>query len=543
MATVLFKSGTIVDGSGKPGFAGHLLIRNDKIEAVLKVDDPLPEADTIIDATDQVVSPGFIDMHSHADWLLPSDAHPQVLKCMLEQGVTTVVGGNCGVSPAPMRPETLTRIEDYATLLIDKPFEYHWRSMEDFFDYMGKSRPILNLAELVGHASVRYAATDIERGLLVPAELEKCLAETRLSLDAGACGLSFGLGYDPGMYSPLNEIEAFCEVAAEASKPVTVHVAAYSRISPCYPLTYLKAHNLRAIREILEIAQKTRCTLQLSHFIFVGRRSWKSVDAAIKLVDDARNWGLDVMLDAYPFTVGNTTILAIFPYWFLAMLPGGFDKRLALARLRFELEAGFRLVGFGYKDFQVMDIAVIGWEDLNGMTIDQIARQWDMSSFKTLLKITQKSVGAALMLFHGYSGEPGYEKPLETVLSHPACLFETDVILKSTGHSNPAGTGTFPKILGTYVRDKGLLALEDTVNRMTAASAKRFGINDRGLLAAGKAADIVVFDPRKISDSAPQGTLSSQKPKGIEHVFINGVQAVNNGTYVDDVRAGRMLRV
>lgn len=543
MKTVLLKSGTIVDGSGRPAFNGHLLIKDDKIDAIFNENDPFPDADTVIDATGLVVSPGFIDMHSHADWLLPSDDHPQLLQHMLQQGVTTVVGGNCGVSAAPINAGVIAAIKPFEAMLMDEPLEYRWGSMAEYFDIVEKARPVLNLAQLAGHGTIRYATTAKGRDRLSAAVLDKCLDQTRQCLEAGACGISFGLGYDPGMYAPLDELEAFFRVAAQAAKPVTVHAKAYSRISPCYPLTYLKPHNLRAVAELIDLVKKTGCALQFSHFIFVGRRSWASAEAALNMVDQARQAGLDIMIDAFPYTAGNTTINVLFPYWFLAMLPGGFDSRLARLRLRLELEAGFRLVGFSYRDFQVMEIGIPDWEDLNGMTITDIAKHWKISPFDTLLTIAQKSNGAALILFHGYSGEPGFEKPLEAVLSYPACLFETDVILKKNGHSNPAGLGAFPKILGTYVRDQKLIALEAAINRMTAKSAARFGIADRGLVAAGKAADLVVFDPQTISDSPGEGNKPAQTPKGIAHVFVNGAHAVENGSYVGDVRAGRVLRL
>ncbi len=542
MGTTLLKSGTVVDGVGSAAFKGHLLLKDDRIDSVFKEGESVSDADKVIDTTGCVIAPGFIDMHSHGDWLLPNDNHPDILKCMLEQGVTTLVGGNCGVSPAPVESENIGILEKFASLLIDTPFEYKWRSMADYFDYMDTTRLALNMAQLVGHASIRYAAADTVRGKMTQAEMQNCVTMTQQALDEGACGLSFGLGYDPGMYSPLNELESFCAVAAKLDKPVTVHLKALSRISPCYPVTYLRAHNIRALKEMIQIARRTGCKLQLSHFIFVGRNSWSTAPECLRLVDDARREGIDVMIDAYPYTCGNTTINAPFPYWFLAMLPDGYDKKWARARLRVELELGFRLVGFIYKDFQVMDVAVEGWEDLNGLTIADIASKWKTSPFNAMLELSKKSNGATLMLFHAYSGEPGNEKHLESVMTHELCLFETDTILRSRGYHNPAGTGTFPKILGEYVRDKKLLPLETAIHKMTGASAERFGIKDRGFLAPGKAADVVVFHPDKISDSPPQGTQPGGRPEGIAHVFLNGIHVVKDGHYVDNARAGRILR-
>ncbi len=542
MGTILIKSGKVIDGTGKTAFDGHLFLKDDKIESVFQTDDALPESDAVIDAKGCVIAPGFIDMHSHGDWLLPQENHQEVLKCMLEQGVTTLVTGNCGYSPAPVKKETIGPLENFASLLMDKPFEYTWTSVAEFFDQMEDRGPALNMAMQIGHASVRYAAADTLHGAMTPGELKTCLDTVERALDEGACGLSFGLGYDPGMYSPLEELEAFCKVAAGKDKPVTVHLKALSRISPCYPITYLKPHNIRALREMLEVAKRSNVRLQLSHFIFVGRNSWSTASECLDMVDQARKEGLDVMIDAFPYTCGNTTINAPLPYWFLATLPKGYDSKLARMRLRLELEFGFRLVGFIYKDFQVMDSGVAGWEDLNGLRIPDIAEKWNISPFNAMLRLSRMSGGGALMLFHAYSGEPGNEQPLESVLTHDLCLFETDVILKSKGHLNPAGTGTFPRILGKYVREKKMLGLEDAINRMTGASAERFGIKDRGSLSPGKAADIVIFDPETISDTPSVGQAPAGRPKGIAHVFLNGFHVVKDGLAVDRPRAGRMIR-
>ncbi len=542
MGTTIFKDGRVIDGSGAAAFDGHVLVEDDKIKAVIKKGEDIPRADSVIEASGKVISPGFIDMHSHSDWLIPLDDHPDLLKCLVEQGVTSFVGGNCGISPAPVRAETLNLLKAFASITIDRPFDFTWNSMAEYLDRIDETEPVMNLAQLTGHASVRYAASDKRRGAMSREDLDKCLEMARRSLDEGACGLSFGLGYDPGMYSPLDELEAFCSVAAEAKKPVTVHLKAFSWLSPCYPLTTLRSHNILALEEMLAIAKRTDVKLQLSHFIFVGRNSWRTAPRCIEMVEAARGEGLDVMIDGLPYTSGNTTIHAPFPYWFLAGIPGAYKSRWARARLRLELELGFRLVGFMYEDFQVMNAGVPGWEDLNGLRITEIAEKWKTSPFDAMLALAEKSRGAALMLFHTYSGEPGNEGPIEAVLSNDLCLIETDAAIRSEGYPNPAGVGTFPKVLGDYARDRKLFSLENAIKRMTSASAKRFGLNDRGVLAPGKAADMVVFDPETVSDTPPVGSKPAGRPKGIEHVFINGKQVVKDGAYIQGSRPGKVLR-
>lgn len=541
MKTTLIKNALIMDGSGKKASCGDILIESGLIKDIITQGSKPPPADEVIDASGCTTCPGFIDMHSHSDWLLPLKDHSGLLACLMEQGITSVVAGNCGFSPAPYRSDSPYSI---ATLepLLERPLDFTWRSMGEFLDKLSEDKPVLNVAELIGHATVRIARANTRRGAMKPRELAMCLDSVRKSFDEGAYGMSFGLGYDPGMYSPLKEIESFCRVAAEYDRTVTVHLKALSLLSPTYPVLTPRAHNLLALEEMLQIAKKTGIRLQLSHFIFVGRRSWRTAKKAISMVENARSEGLDVMFDAFPYMCGNTTINVVLPYWFLAKTPDSYKSRFARMRLRAELEAGFALLGFTYKDFQVMDPAIEGAEGLAGLTIPEIAEKWNISPFDAFLRLSEESGGGALILFHTYSGEPGREDVIEKVLSHDLCLFETDAIIKSTGYPNPAAKGTFPLILGPYVRDKELFSLEKAINRSTLASAERFGITDRGVLEKGKAADIVVFDPEIISDTPPDGTSPAGRPKGIEHVFINGRHVVVEGKYTGKDQSGKVLR-
>jgi len=197
------------------------------------------------------------------------------------------------------------------------------------------------------------------------------------------------------------------------------------------------------------------------------------------------------------------------------------------------------MVGTSYEDWQLMDAAIEGWEDLSGLTVPEIARKRNTSPFNIVLTLSEASNGAALMLLHAISNE----QILERILSHDLCLFETDAVIKSKGYPNPAALGTFPKILGHYVRERKLFSIEKAIQRMTSASAKRFGIKDRGILEPGKAADIVVFNPEAVSETPPMNGKPAGRPAGIQRVFVNGTQVVKDGNYTGSVRAGRVLRL
>jgi N-acyl-D-amino-acid deacylase len=317
---------------------------------------------------------------------------------------------------------------------------------------------------------------------------------------------------------------------------------ALSRISPTYPPTDLKPHNIRALTEIIRIARNTGVRLQLSHLIFVGRNTWSTADRCIQIIENEKARGMDIRFDAFPYTFGNTTINAFLPSWFLSKLPDAYQNRWNKMMLRAELLLGFKLVGFSYQDFQIMDAGVEKWQELNGYRIIDIARKWGLSPFETVLKLSQESNGQTVVLFHSYSGEPGQETVLENVLKHDLCLFETDALTRFGGYPNPAGLGTFPKILGEYVRNRKLFSMENAIQRMTSASAERFGIQDRGVLSAGKKADLVIFDPAIIDETPAKDHNPAGRPKGISHVIINGTQVVKNGEYQKGVRAGEVLR-
>ena len=542
MGTIILCHGKIIDGLGNRPFVGHVLIKGDQIGAVLKENEALPPADIIIDASGCAIAPGFIDMHSHADWVLTSINHPKLLKCLLEQGITTIVAGNCGISPAPVNHEKLQSLQwhNVASVCHEEPLNYTWRSIGEFLDKIEQLHPVVNVAQLVGHGAIRNSIANTPYVPMNSQELKTCLTELSNAFDQGACGLSFGLGLSPGMYSPIEEIEAFCRTAKASDKLVTVHLKSYAKISALYPVTiFSKPHNLRALKEMLNIARQTGVKLQVSHLIFGGTKTWPTAEDCIRMIDDAHQEGIDVMFDAYPYTYGNSSIDIMLPPEFIAAMPASFSNRWTRKKLKYKYEIGFRMVGISYEDCQLMDATIEGWEELSGLTISEIARKRNTSPFNIMLTLSEASEGAALMLYHTGSSE----QILERVLSHDLCLFETDAATKSRGYPNPAALGTFPKILGYYVREKKLFSIEKAIQRMTSASAQRFGIKDRGVLAPGKAADIVIFNPETVSETPPLNGKPAGKPNGILHVFVNGTQVVKDGVYIGSAGAGQVIRL
>ena len=550
MVEVLIKNGLILDGTGRQGFAGHVSIVGDKIESVMPAEAPEANdiaakgAERLIDAEGLAVAPGFIDCHSHFDWVLPLPHHHNFLFPMVEQGITTVVAGNCGYSPAPVTPGSKDLLSSGSEFLLDEPLAYKWRSMAQFLDYLESDSGLLfNMAQLVGHGSLHLAATGNHTRRPEPDELEKILNLTATALNEGAIGLSFGLMYPPGLFSDRQELLALAQATAKKGRILTVHKRALSKYSGSYPVIpfFDRAHNLKALDEILSIAGEAGVRLQISHLIFAGRKSWSTAEKIISKIEKASNLGLEVMFDIYPHFCGNSYLTVFLPAWFSQNLYENLENPRAIKRLRFELRLAKYLLGFDMADIQIMQAGYPAGEKYNGQNIVEIARQEGTDPVGAMLKIIKESNGQALQLTYGYSGDDTHEQLIENLMAHELCLFETDTILKSSGFANPASYGAFPRILGRFTRDKGIIELGEAVSKMSGRTARWMGIAQRGEIKPGNFADIVIFNPDTIADNTTIRE-TDRRPAGIDKVFINGEMVVDGGKYIQDKKTGQVVR-
>lgn len=532
--------GRVIDGTGVPAFPADVAITSDRITAVGDLD--ALEARETLPCEGRVVAPGFIDIHSHADWLLPGAGCGALVEPFVRQGMTTIVGGNCGFSPAPVTERSREAAQSASRLIADEELELPWETMTEFLDGLEQMDLPLNVAELVGHGAVRAGVT----GHLTPdvpadGELEEMERLTKEALDAGCVGVSTGLGYAPGIFAKEPELTAFARWAAESDKLFTSHVRAYSWVSPIYRSDPEETpHNILALQEVIRVARAARARLQLSHLIFVGRNTWPTSELAIEGIERVRAEGLDVAFDAFPYTAGNTTASVLFPPEMLPHLEAMLENPEAMAGLRTLGERVFEQIGFSLEDVQIMNANAPALDCYNGLFVVEAAERAGMEVWEFYARLVIESQRNARVLNHAYSGDDGEENALRAVLAHPLCTIETDTFLTRDGHQNPASYGTFPRVLHTYVRE-GLFSLEEAVRKMTGAAAERLGWTDRGHIGAGCAADLVVFDPETLRDSA---TFEQpvQFPTGIEQVFINGVQVVVGGRYVPGTGAGRVIR-
>jgi len=550
MSKTLVKGGMIVDGTGNEPFTGHLLIENDRIVAV--EDAKSPDAGSllssatgqVVDAQGFAVSPGFIDCHSHFDWTLPLSNHQEFLYPVIEQGITTVITGNCGFSPAPISAATNRTIQDYSEFLMEKPLDIQWNGMDGFLNYLDSSEGILfNNVQLLGHGTVHIAAlNDIVRQP-EKKELKQIITMTKEGLDQGAFGFSLGLMYPPGLFSPTKDLEKLAEVVAEKDQVLTVHNRALSRYSGAYPIIpfFSRAHNLRALEEVLTIGINTGVKIQISHFIFVGRKSWPTVHKALQMIEKAQDKGLRVMMDIYPHFCGNSYLTVFLPAWFTENLEQNLENPRAVKRLKLELNMAKFLLGINLNEIQIMEARYKAGEKYNGLNLGEIATMEHMKPIDVMLKIIRESDGQALQLTWGYSGDDENEWLMEKMMQHPLCLFETDTLLLSKGFPNPCSYGAFPRILGRFARDKKTLSLTEAVSKMSGKSADWFGIKDRGKVKPGQYADLVLFNPDTIADNTTVKD-TARRPTGIEKVMTNGQWVVENGRYVQGIKPGRVVR-
>ena len=535
---LIVRGGTVVDGSGAPRFQADIGINAGRIaEVIADKESKRVNALGEIDARGLVVAPGFIDLHSHSDWVAPIPEHAAILKPFLMQGVTTFVGGNCGFSVAPVRSQARHMLDESGQMLSERKFAWNWQELSEFGAHLKRQGMALNMAQLAGHGSIRLCVMGADAGEPSAEQLREMQAMLERAMADGAVGLSTGLGYFPGMIAKPKELAAMARVVGAAGGVLTSHLRAYSTRSLFFESEV--PHNLLAVREMVEVAREARVPLQISHLIFVGRRTWRTATDTLADIERAASEGVDVAFDTFPYTCGNTTIRVIFPAWSQPRLEELLDRTDGWTQLR----NGFQpLRAFIAEGVQLMWAVKPELAHLEGKFFGEIADVLRLDPVEAYLTIARESGTRARVLNHLYSGDDqGNEEALRAAISHRLNAFEMDTILTSRGHHNPASFGTYPRILGYYVRELGLLSLEDAIYKMTGMAAQRMHLKERGLVRKGFAADLCIFDPATIGCAA-DSRVPDQHPAGIHCVLLNGRALIENGKWCGDgVLAGQWL--
>ncbi len=542
----LLKNGFIVDGTGKKGFQGNLLIDGDKIEKISEQE--INAEGKVVDCTGLTVMPGIIDAHSHMDWYLPIKGHDELKLPFTAQGITTFMAGQCGFAIAGYRENSPYMGKIGNSLFPMDLIHIQWDTMQEYFDYLKKNGMTHNMMSLVGQGTTRTSIRGFDASPITKDEMKEMLGLLEDAMDQGASGVSFGLQYEPGIFTQGDELRQIARLVKKKDKLMTVHLRAYSALAPGYPMSTPKIlldyvmpfdgyepHNLMAIDELLDVARETGVRLQISHLIFVGVRTFKTCDEALSRIDKAIKEGVDVKFDTYSYHCGQSILGSIFPAWFLAQAPAAYSDKNMLKKLKSEFGLAQRFLGFGVNDIQITYANNPELNEFNGMFLSEIAKKRGMDWFDATMDIARKTNVSAAVLNHRYSDL----SVVENLMRHPASLFMTDALPEEHGVQNPAAYGNFPRFF-QLAREKKIISLEEAVFKMTGATAQRYKVKDRGFLKDGLAADITVIDFKNIKDNNTV-TETSNKPTGVEAVFINGIQVADKGKADGSIMVGKVL--
>jgi N-acyl-D-amino-acid deacylase len=529
MLDIKIEGGTVIDGSGTAGGRTDIGISDESIAAV--GDLSREPAARVLNASSRVVTPGFIDMHSHSDWSLWANRRAE---SKIRQGVTTEVVGNCGFSPAPVSTEHLDDLMGWA-LARPRGLDFRWRSMEEYLDALDAQGTALNVVQLVGHGALRIACMGFARREPTPVELRSMQALLTAAMEAGAWGLSTGLIYPPGSYARTEEIITLARVAARHRGIYASHVRGEA------------ATLLEAVAEALRVGREADLPVQVSHVKAAGRPNWGNVPRALALVDEAVADGVDAGADVYPYTASSTVLRALLPAW---TLEGGLDAmkaRLADAdtRARIRAELTTSATGQSLVDRVGWDNVMIGSaprrREAEGRRLSELAAAWRMDPFDVAAELLATDDGQAHVVMFQLD-----ERDLRQALLHGRVMIGSDGSALApygelaAGRHHPRSYGTFPRVLGRYVREERLLSLSEAVHKMTGLPARRLGLRDRGMIRVGAKADLVVLDPRTVGDLATYED-PHRYPRGIEHVLVNGRFVIRDAEHTGNL-PGKLLR-
>lgn len=527
----LFKSGLIYDGTGSAPFYGDIQVENDKI---LKVAESIQPEDgwEVIDLTGLSVSSGFIDAHSHNDWFAIKKQPQKYFEPFIRQGITSFITGNCGLSAVGFDPDTQHTDKVGGGLFSFQETTGAYPSVSEFFSAIDSNTPC-NIAVLAGHCTARASVAGYENRALTVQERSQMLDIMEKALQEGACGLSLGLMYEPGIYADIEELKDVARLCEKYDRPMTVHPRACSAVSMTYPLLG-RPHLLRALDELVEIARGTNMKLHYSHAIFVGRRSFRCKDELMKILHDLKAQGVDIGFDIYSELLGVSVITVVLPAWYQALTPAQKRHWFNKLKLRILIDATIVLLGFGWDDIQIAYIGP-GYEQYEGKSVAQIAKEMGKSCLDAYLDLCEMSD------FKGRVNMGPYSTPeiVSELSKDESCLYMTDAWVEDHGVQNPAIYDCFPKFLKFSLCGTGD-TMPNTIRKMTGAVADRFSIKHRGYIKPGYFADLTVFDETRLREGKPDQECAF----GIEKVYINGI-SVLDGTSLDTEaikHSGRALR-
>jgi len=524
MTDLVFHGATVVDGTGGPARRADVSVHDGRIA---EVGERL-SGDRVVDAAGLVLAPGFIDMHSHSDLqLLANPDH--VAK--VSQGVTLEVLGQDGLSYAPVDDDTLAGLRTQLAGWNDDPagFDWDWRSVGEYLDRLDRGIAV-NAAYLVPQGTVRMLAVGWEARPATAAELDRMRSLVATGLAEGAVGLSSGLTYTPGMYADTEELVALCAVVGAGGGYYSPHHRSYG------------AGALEAYAEMVDVSRRSGCPLHLAHATMNFPVNEGRAGELLSLLDGAIADGCDITLDTYPYLPGATYLSALLPSW---ATEGGLDATLARLsdqdtreRIRADIEDhgsdGCHGVPVDWASIEINGVRTAEHAHLVGHSVAESARAAGRAPAELYFDVLVAEQLGTSCLMH-----VGHEDNVQAIMRHPAHTGGSDGLLVGD-RPHPRAWGTFPRYLGHYVRELGVLSLEECVAHLTGRAARRLRLTDRGLVRAGYAADLVLFDPDTIADTATFAE-PRQAATGIPYVLVNGVPVIDDGRHTGAL-AGHSIR-
>jgi N-acyl-D-amino-acid deacylase len=527
---LVIKNGRIMDGTGNPFYRADIGISKGRITCIAR-GIKKREGKRVIDAAGLTVSPGFFDAHSHDDAYL--FVNPQCDEKGL-QGVTTDVIGGCGLSMAPITEKYRGELRSILGALGGEDLDADLKPINTFCDFLlqlAKAKPGINVVPLVGHGTIRIAAMGMEKRPPTGAELKKMKGFTSEAMKSGAFGLSTALILAPASYAQTDEVIELAKIVGRYRGVFAIHLRSESdRI-------------LEAIEEALRVGREADVPVEIVHHKAAGKDNWGKSIETLAMLERERAAGVDVTCDQYPYCAGSLFLAAALPPFIQAGGPEVYAEKLKDPIIRRQVIDGIEKSQMGQWEsmirncgFEGIVIASSNHGNYVGKSLAEIAKTEGRDPYDVFfdLVIEEKTSTKVILWMMD-------EEDVKRIMKNPLTMIGTDGIPgfgKNKFH--PRMTGTFPRVLGRYVREEGLLSLEEAIRKMTSLPAQTFGIKNKGLLKEGFDADIVIFDPATIIDTATFDE-PAQKPKGIMWVMVNGEVAVEKGK-VTGVTSGRVLR-
>lgn len=529
---VVLRGGRVIDGTGAPWVRADVGISDGRV-ALLGTHTSTRAAQRTIDVGDRFVAPGFVDLHSHGDYgiIRFPEAHN-----LLRQGITTALLGNCGISLAPVDGESVESVIEQFPFLppTDRTREHiPWRSFGEYFAHIERKGMGVNVASLVGHGALRalvVGSTSHPASRSRRNAMKRCLDAC---LDEGACGMSTGLIYPPGVYATREELIALTRTLASRRALYATHVRSET------------AQLAEAVDEALALAEETRVSLHLSHHKAAGWRNWGKVEQALLSIEHARRRGVDVTCDAYPYTAGSTGLTSLLPPWVLEGGRSAIQERLRNADVCAELAHVLLSSGDGWENL----FYEVGEESIfvatcplhpafQGRSLEEIARACDVETITLVLRMIAEDPAGTLIVLEEMSPED-----VCRVVCHPLVAICSDADIHAPSLENPLHPrtyGAFAKAIAGVASGGFPISIEEMVRKMTSLPAQRMQAFDRGLVREGMFADLVVFAPEEVCDRSTS-LLDNRYAEGMEFVLVNGELVVERGE-ATDARPGVVLR-